>query len=73
MSKWIALCNGGPNDTTVGAECTSLGKAIGTLESMMIALHATIGQVQRADGQTTLDQGYFVKSEKDAGRCDDEI
>jgi len=65
--KWIALCNGGPNDTTVGAECDSLGKACGTLESMMRNLHATIGQIQKIDSQRTLKQGVFVKTEKEAG------
>lgn len=43
MAKWIALCNGGPNDTTVGVQTDSLGKACGRLESMMKSLHATTG------------------------------
>lgn len=66
--KWIALCNGGPNDTTVGAECDSLGKACGSLESMMKNLHATIGQIQKVDSQRTIEQGVFVKTEKEVGR-----
>ena len=69
--KWIALCNGGrPNDTTVGAECDSLGKACGTLESMMRNLGASIGQIQKVENQRTLDQGVFVKTEKEAGKTD---
>ena len=67
MAKWQALCNGGPNNTTVGTEKDSLGKAIGSLENMMISLHATIGQIQRVEGQRTLERGVFVKSEKEAG------
>lgn len=63
--KWIVLCNGGPNDTTVGRECESLGKACGTLESMMKNLHATVGQIQKAESQTT--DRDFVKTEKEAG------
>jgi len=65
--KWIAICNGGPNDTTVGAECDSLGKACGSLESMMKNLHATIGQIQKVDNQRTIEQGVFVKTEKEGG------
>lgn len=67
--RWRALCNGGPNNTTVGTEKDSLGKAIGTLESMMKSLHATIGQVQRIDEQRKLADGVFVENEKEAG-CD---
>jgi hypothetical protein len=68
--KWIAICNGGPNDTIVGKECSSLGKACGTLESMMNALNATTGQVyQRTIGQETLDQDRFVSKEEDAGKA----
>jgi len=66
--KWIALCNGGPNNTTVGAECSSLGKACGRLESMMRNLGASIGQIQKVDSQRTLEQGVFVKTEKEAGK-----
>ena len=67
--KWIAICNGGPNDTTVGCECSSLGKAIGQLEAMMRNLHATIGQVyQEPTGQQMIDQDRFVMKEQDAGR-----
>lgn len=69
--KWIALCNGGPNDTTVGAECDSLGKACGSLESMMRNLNATIGQIQKVDIQRTLEEGVFVKTEKEAGKTID--
>jgi len=65
--KWIALCNGGPNDTTVGREYNSVGKACGALESMMKSLHATIGQIQKVESQRTLEQGVFVKTEKEAG------
>lgn len=65
--KWVALCNGGPNDATVGKECDSLGKACGTLESMMKSLGATIGQIQRSDEQQKLDQGRFVDTESSAG------
>jgi len=69
MAKWLALCNGGPNDVTVGKECTSLGKACGTLETMMKALHATIGQIQQdPGGQKAVESDYFVATEKDAGR-----
>jgi len=66
--KWIAICNGGPNDTTVGAECDSLGKACGRLESMMISLGASIGQIQKVEDQRTLDHGVFVETEKEAGK-----
>lgn len=66
--KWIAFCNGGPNDTTVGVESDSLGKACGSLESMMRNLGASIGQVQKVDSQRTLNQGVFVKTEKEAGK-----
>lgn len=69
MAKWQALCNGGPNDTTVGVEKDSLGKAIGSLESMMKNLHATIGQVQRVDEQRKIGDGIFVQSEKEAGHA----
>jgi len=65
--KWLALCNGGPNNTTVGRECASLGKACGTLESMMRSLGASIGQIEKVENQRTLDQGVFVKTEKEAG------
>ena len=46
---WIALCNGGPNDTVVGCETDTRGKAIGRLEAMMKALCANMGQVIRSD------------------------
>lgn len=66
--SWLALCNGGPNNTTVGAECDSLGKACGRLESMMKNLNATLGYIERVDpGQKKVDADYFVKSEKEAG------
>jgi len=65
--KWIALCNGGPNNTTVGSEHNSLGKACGALESMMRNLGASIGQIQKVEDQRTLEQGVFVKTEKEAG------
>lgn len=68
MAKWEALCNGGPNNTTVGKECDSLGQAIGTLEYMMKGLGATIGQVQKVEPQRTLDQGRLVETEEEAGR-----
>ncbi len=68
--KWIVLCNGGPNNTTIGKECDSLGKACGTLESMMGSLHATIGQIQKVESQRTIKQGVFVKTEKEAGGCE---
>ena len=67
MGKWQALCNGGPNNTIVGMETTSLGKAIGNLESMMKSLNATVGYIQRVDEQRTIDNGIFVESEVEAG------
>lgn len=68
MAKWIALCNGGPNNTTVGRECDSLGKACGALESMMTALGASMGNIERLDpGQKKIDADYFVKTENEAG------
>jgi hypothetical protein len=69
--KWIAICNGGPNDTTVGSEHPSLGKACGALESMMGNLHATMGQVyQEQPGQQKIDQDRFVAKEEDAGKSE---
>jgi len=68
--KWIAICNGGPNNTTVGYEKDTLGKAIGSLESMMKSLGATIGQVQKKEGQKKLDDGFFVDNEDQAGRSE---
>ena len=50
---WVALCNGGPNDTTVGKECNSLGAALGMLEHMMKNLGATIGQIERVEDGTS--------------------
>ena len=47
--KWIALCNGGPNGDVVGCQANGVGKAIGSLESMMKALGANMGQVIRND------------------------
>lgn len=68
MAKWLALCNGGPNNTTIGAECDSLCKACGRLETMMISLNATMGRIERVDpGQKKVDADYFAKSEKEAG------
>lgn len=62
---WLALCNGGPNDTTVGKECKSMGQAIGTLEYMMKNLGATIGHVEAVpDGQPTGE----VKTEAEASK-----
>ncbi len=67
--KWIAICNGGPNNTTVGSEHTSLGKACGALESMMKNLNATEGQVfQEPIGRQKIDQDRFVAKEEHAGR-----
>lgn len=70
--KWIALCNGGPNNTTVGSECTSLGKAIGSLEAMMKNLGASLGQIQQISDQKTLDRGKFVETEQEAGKEEEE-
>jgi len=70
--RWIAICNGGPNDTTVGREYDSLGKACGALEGMMKSLGATLGQVQRISDQKKLDEGKFVETEAEAGKEDDE-
>lgn len=64
--KWQVLCNGGPNNTTVGMEKDSLGKAIGSLESMMQNLNATIEYIQRVDKQRKIEDGVFVGSEKEA-------
>ena len=69
MAKWQALCNGGPNNTTVGIEKDSLGKAIGSLENMMKSLNATVGQVQRVDEQRKINDGIFVKTEMEAGHA----
>lgn len=67
--KWLALCNGGPNDTTVGNEYNSLGKACGALESMMKSLVATKGYIEKVEGgQKKINADYFVKSEKEAGK-----
>lgn len=69
MGKWVALCNGGPNDTTVGRECDSLGKACGALESMMTSLGASRGSIERVDhGQRKVDSDYFVATENEAGK-----
>jgi len=69
MAKWIALCNGGPNDTTVGREYDSLGKACGGLESMMGSLVASMGHIERVDtGQRKVDSDYFVATENEAGQ-----
>ena len=51
----------------MGAECDSLGKACGSLESMMRNLGASIGQIQKVEDQRTLEQGVFVETEKEAG------
>ncbi len=70
--KWIAICNGGPNNTTVGAEYTSLGKACGGLEAMMRNLGADLGHIyQEKTGQQKLDQDRFVAKEEDAGRSEE--
>ena len=63
--KWIALCNGGPNDTTVGREYDSLGKACGALENMMKSLGASLGYIQKVEGQQKLDDGCFVSKEEE--------
>jgi len=67
--KWLATCNGGPNDTTMGQEYSSRGKAIGGLEAMMRSLGATIGQIEKIEDQRTLDQ-FPVKTEAEAGRSE---
>jgi Sec-independent protein translocase protein TatA len=64
IMKWIVLCNGGANDTTVGTECNSLGQACGTLEAMMKNLGATVGQIQKQEEQTKLKDGFFVDKEE---------
>lgn len=74
MAKWLVLCNGGPNNSTVGCECDSLGKACGRLENMIKSLCASIGQIERVkEGQQTLDQDCFVCKEQDAGRLEDDL
>jgi len=35
---------------------------------MMRNLGASIGQIQKVDSQRTLEQGVFVKTEKEAGK-----
>ncbi len=66
--KWIVLCNGGPNNTTVGRELDSLSKACGTLESMIRNLVATKGYIEKVEwGQQKIDTDYFVKTEIEAG------
>ena len=64
-TRWIVVCNGGPNGKNVGQSKDSLGKAIGALESMMKALGATRGAVIKEDG--TLDNPLPVECEEDAG------
>lgn len=65
--KWLAWCNGGPNDRVVGSEYDSLGKAIGGLESMMKSLCATVGGVEQIGKNRRLDQ-VPVKTEKEGGQ-----
>ena len=62
--QWTFVCNGGPNDTTVGGQAVSLGQAIGGLEEAMKALGATKGSVFR---NGSLQNPLPVASEEDAG------
>jgi len=64
MAEWIVLCNGGPNNKTVGKKAKSLGAACGLLETMMKSLGATIGQIESANN---IDHAVEVETEEEAG------
>jgi len=69
MSEWEVICNGGPNGRTVGTTAKSLAAACQTLNSMIKALGATMGQVQRADAIDK--EGGPVETEEEAGKSDE--